>query len=90
METAEPEKEEPGAMAKSVYVAQMETESFSWLSVGETEEQAKDAVLKRWNRNVKSQSEYYGTPYKKWDMETLESYYEVTVERVGMGECRMI
>lgn len=31
METAEPEKEEPGAMAKSVYVAQMETESFSWL-----------------------------------------------------------
>lgn len=77
-------------MKNSVYVAQMESESFSWLSVGETEEQAKTAILKEWNKRIKSNSEYYGILFEKWDMEKLETYYAITVEKIGNGQCRVL
>lgn len=74
-------------MTKSVYVAQMETESLNWLSVGETKEETKEAVLKRWNKHIKGQCERFGRSFTKWDLQALEGYYPITVERIILGQC---
>jgi len=33
-----------------MYVAIMESESFSWIAIGVREKQAKQAILDRWNK----------------------------------------
>ena len=59
------------------YIARMETRHYSWLAVGRTEKEAKNAVLTAWN----------ASPYR--DTITMEELEEegLTVDCLEDGEC---
>ena len=60
------------------YIAQMETENFSFVAIGRTEEEAKRAIVKEWNKS----------PYRKRaTVKSLEEYYGFYINALAYGEC---
>lgn len=60
------------------YIARMETRHYSWLAVGRTEEEAKQAILNEWNASDRRD---------KVTMEELEEEYDLCVDALTDGEC---
>lgn len=64
-----------------VWVALMDSESFSWKAVGRTEEEAITAVVNEWN---------YGVGCERRDPmteEELVDYYGLQAEFIEFGKC---
>jgi hypothetical protein len=63
---------------KGVWVATMSSESYDWMAVGQTEDEAVNAIVKEWNK---------GANRVKMTREDLEDYYCIWREFVKIGEC---
>lgn len=63
---------------KGVWVATMSSESYDWMAVGQTEDEAVNAIVKEWNK---------GANRAKMTREELEDYYCIWREFVKIGEC---
>lgn len=63
---------------KGVWVATMNSESYDWMAVGQTEDEAVDAIVKEWNKSANR---------VKMTREELEDYYCIWREFVKIGEC---
>lgn len=72
-----------------MYVATMDSESFEWMALGTTEEEAKEAILKAWNdaQNTLVSMGWDGNFYES--VEDLEEDYEIRVEELTPGQCVM-
>lgn len=76
-----------------MYLAMMESESRSWVALGQTEDEAKEAILTAWNEHQhKLQSHrWYGNgrefPVFYDTVDALEEDYAITVVRLNAGEC---
>lgn len=72
-----------------MYVAMMDSESFEWMALGTTEEEAKEAILKAWNdaQNTLVSMGWDGNFYES--VEDLEEDYEIRVEELTPGQCVM-
>lgn len=68
-----------------VYVAEMESERFTWMGIGRTPEEAVAAIGKRWDRQQRDRG---GNLF--WDDtdtgESLPEYYGVNVRKMRIGE----
>ena len=74
-----------------MFVATMESESCSWIALGITENDAKEALMERWNSH---QAHLYqnGTINAPWYVSNpkyLEEEYGVLVIRLQPGQCKM-
>lgn len=74
-----------------IYIAQMESESYSWIAAGLTEEESKKALLKEWNKHQKELKEIYERDpffrahiYKS--VEALERNYDICVYELEPGQ----
>ena len=63
---------------KGVWVATMSSESYDWMAVGQTEDEAVNAIVKEWNKSANR---------VKMTREELEDYYCIWREFVKIGEC---
>jgi hypothetical protein len=63
---------------KGVWVATTSSESYDWMAVGQTEDEAVNAIVKEWNK---------GANRAKMTREELEDYYCIWREFVKIGEC---
>ena len=64
--------------SQGVWVATMSSESYDWMAVGQTEDEAVNAIVKEWNKSVNR---------VKMTREELEDYYCIWREFVKIGEC---
>lgn len=69
---------------KNIYIARMMTEGLEWIATGESEEQAKAAILKKWNQWIMSDSD---DENDRWSLQELESTYEIETEKTELGHC---
>ena len=69
---------------KNIYIARMMTEGLEWIATGESEEQAKAAILEKWNQWIMSDSDDDGDRYS---MEELENMYPIETEKTELGHC---
>lgn len=78
-----------------MYVAMMDSESRTWVALGKTEAEAKNAILTAWNEHQQTMESnrwmrdfendggfYYETA------EDLEEDYQITVVELKAGECQ--
>lgn len=63
---------------KGVWVATMSSESYDWMAVGETEDEAVNAIVREWNKSANR---------VKMTREELEDYYCIWREFVKIREC---
>ena len=74
-----------------MFVAQMNSESYSWIALGETREQAGEAIRKKWNkrqRNIhKNDPDFEVTIYKT--VEELDNYYGIAYFEMKLGQCEV-
>ena len=69
------------------FVGEMESESFSWIALGTTEEETKGAIKEAWNRNQQSLEQHGYTPYYFNTIEELEEEYDITITKLAPGSC---
>lgn len=69
---------------KNIYIARMMTEGLEWIATGESEEQAKAAILEKWNQWIMSDSD---DENDRWSLQELESTYEIETEQTELGQC---
>ena len=62
-----------------VYVAMMDSESYSWVAVGETADKAKRAIYKKYKEVA---------DYKFKSLAEFEEYYGLMAVPLDMGECK--
>ena len=80
-------------MANRFVVAMMESESMSWMALGNTEDEAKEAILKKWNDHMTRLAEMDMYEHFDWEsnkyesVEAMEWDYEITTVRLAPGEC---
>ena len=60
------------------YLAEMETEHYSWKAIGTTPEQAKRAILKAWNSDDWRE---------KMTLQGLDDWYGISIYELKDGEC---
>ena len=77
-----------------MFIATMETESYTWMSLGETEEQVKQAILDRWNKrqlqakqSMKDLLGFEPTFYKT--VEEMENDYSILCKDIEPGQCEI-
>lgn len=70
-----------------MFVAMMESESRSWVALGKTENQAKNAILTEWNEFQRRLGNHGFDNNWCESVEALEEDYEITVVRLNAGEC---
>ena len=67
----------------------MESESFTWIAHGNTEEEAKEAILREWNRRQlklrRTIPEWTPVIYKT--MEDFEADYDIEIFDMAPGTC---
>lgn len=64
-----------------VYVATMESESYTWTGVGLTADEAIKAIVKEWNMGV-------GSNYREgMTLDELNNCYGINYEFIGFGQC---
>lgn len=75
---------------KSVWVAEMETESFSWIAVGETAKEAEKALAKRWDEHAEVMNRDYGGGVPKWNegfrSTSVGEYYGMWLRELQLGK----
>lgn len=69
-------------LTNGVWVAEMETEHFSWIAAGMTAEEAINAVVREWNHGIGHERR---EPMTK---EELEDYYCLYAEFLEFGRCK--
>ena len=67
-------KEKP----KGVWVAEMDSERYSWKSVGKTKEEAINGIVTEWNKSTRR------TPMSR---EEIEEFYGISCEFMKYGQC---
>ena len=65
-----------------VWVAIMETEHYTWRAVGQTEEEAVQAVINEWQNGSGYEHRTYMT------REELEEYYGINRWFIEFGQCK--
>lgn len=77
-----------------MYVARMFSETMEWVALGNTEEEAKNAILTEWNEkqrrleNYRWERGYDGEEsYYYDDVEALEEDYDIAVFKLMPGTC---
>ena len=64
-----------------MWLAEMESESFSWKGFGNTEQEAKEAIVNAWNCGP-------GSEFRaKMTLEELEEYYDIATYQCIPGIC---
>lgn len=67
-----------------IFIAIMNSENYTWVSWGKTEESAKRGILKEWNRQAKE------CPWMlKMSLKALEEYYGFNVSELSEKECEL-
>lgn len=64
-----------------VWIATMESESYTWTGVGLTKDEAIEAIVKEWNEG--SGNEYR----EEMALEELNNYYGINYEFIEFGKC---
>ena len=64
-----------------VWVATMESESYTWTAVGLTEDEAKGAIAKEWNEGIGNERR------DEMTLEELDNYYGIDYEFIEFGKC---
>lgn len=64
-----------------VWVARMESESFSWTTIGKTEDEAVNAIVKEWNEGKDSAYREEAT------LDELYEWYGIHCVFLKFGEC---
>jgi hypothetical protein len=67
-----------------VWVARMESESYSWTAVGKTEEEAINAIAKEWNKGKGC------VRRDPMNVDELGEYYGIYCEFIKFGECDFV
>ena len=76
-----------------MYVAMMESESMSWMALGNTEDEAKEAILKKWNEHMDNLAKYDNYGQYDWEsgkyesVEMMEMDYDICVMGLTPGVC---
>ena len=73
-----------------MFVAIMESEHYSWMALGNTEEQAMDAIREAWNKHQRGVFKRDGD-FEMLSFETnedLNNYYGIWVEELKPGQCK--
>jgi hypothetical protein len=65
-----------------MFVLCMQTQNFTWLTAGETEEEAREALRKTWEFHL----EQYGRGPDTFRSDEIEEQYEPSVYELGPGE----
>lgn len=62
-----------------MWLAEMESESFSWKGFGDTEQEAKEAILNAWNNGD-------GSAFREeMTLEELEEFYDINTYEFKAG-----
>ena len=64
-------------------IAEMWSESMTWVSRGRTEDEAKANILKKWNERQK----LYGLDYIYKTVAELEEHYDITIYDLTADTC---
>jgi hypothetical protein len=66
-----------------IWVAQMETQSYTWIALGRFPEEAEKALADRWNRHAKKE----GLPSwtEGWDGSTVGNSYGMWMRQLKIG-----
>ena len=74
-----------------MFVATMESENKSWIALGETIEEAKDAILEKWNDDQRDmvQRGWLNSPTYFRSVNKLDEEYGIIVQAIELGECRV-
>ena len=72
-----------------MYVAIMDSESFEWMALGTTEEEAREAILTAWNNAQSRLVKMDWEAYFYESVEALEEDYEIRIEELTPGQCVM-
>lgn len=72
-----------------MYIATMDSESKTWISLGGTTEEAKGAILDKWNYEQREMAArgYIEEATIFDDVGALEYEYEINIVKVQRGEC---
>lgn len=74
-----------------MFIATMESESCSWVALGNTEDEAKIALMERWNKRQRHLKQN-GTINQTWIINNpkyLEEEYGIRVVELQPGQCKM-
>lgn len=66
---------------KGVWIATMESESFEWIGVGKTKDEAINAIVNEWQNGVGH------TRRDPMTREDLEEYYSIGCDYYEFGKC---
>ena len=74
-----------------MFIAQMDSESCSWIALGNTEDEAKIALMERWNKRQRylSQNGIIDEPWLVGNPKYLDEEYGISVVELEPGECKM-
>lgn len=74
-----------------MFIAEMWSESRTWLSLGETKHEAKEAIRKKWNESQKDlvRSGWINIPHIYKSVEDLERNYDIDIVCLNAGECEV-
>ena len=76
-----------------MYVARMFSETMEWVAIGNTEEEAKEAILKKWNEHMDNLAKYDNYGRYDWEsgkyesVEMMEMDYDIAVFKLMPGTC---
>ena len=72
-----------------MYIANMETETMTWIGLGETEIEAKEAIRNKWNEHQRKlvQSGWKNEEEIAGNLKVLEGWYDIDIIELGVGEC---
>lgn len=62
------------------FIAIMNSESFEWIALGDTEAEAKEAIRKAWNKRDAYKRE-------RLTLEELEDWYGIGIYELSAGQC---
>jgi hypothetical protein len=71
-----------------MFVVTMESESTSWVALGNTEREAKEAIADEWNRRQRNlvQSGWVNEP-EYMNAAELDEYYGMCICEMNPGQC---
>ncbi len=74
-----------------MFVAIMDSETCAWYALGNTENEAKYALVERWNKRQMylSQNGMIDEPWLVCNPKYLEEEYGITIAKLNPGECKI-
>ena len=72
-----------------MFIAIMDSESKEWFSLAETENEAKEAILEKWNKDQVSmvRNGWKNQPETFSSIKKLEECYNIQIIRIEKNEC---